>query len=83
MEGATEAAETYLEFRRDLTAPGQLPEPPVPSHLELLVDRQGYLRGRWMAKDGGGWTDPATLLAEVQRLGREAQVAPLPSEHVH
>ena len=83
VDGATEAAETYLELRRDLTAPGQLPEPPVPSHLELLVDRQGYLRARWMPKDGGGWTDPATLVAEVQRLGREVTVAPLPSEHVH
>jgi putative copper export protein/mono/diheme cytochrome c family protein/peroxiredoxin len=83
VDGAAEAAETYLEFRRDLTAPGQLPEPPVPSHLELLVDRQGYLRARWMPKDGDGWTDPATLVAEIQRLVREAPTAPFPSEHVH
>jgi putative copper resistance protein D len=83
VDGASEAAETYLEFRRDLTAPGQLPDPPPPSHLELLVDRQGYLRARWMPEAQGGWTDPARLLTELERLSREVPTAPPPGEHVH
>jgi putative copper resistance protein D len=84
VEGAAEAATTYRLFRRDLTAEGQLPEPPPPRHMELLVDRQGYLRGRFIpgaAKNG--WTDPARLVAEVERLAGEAPRAPVLDEHVH
>ena len=43
---------------------------------------QGYLRARWMPRDGDGWADPSRLVAEVARLGTEAPVA-LPPEHVH
>jgi len=82
VDGGEDAAATYLEFRRDLSARGRLPEPPLPDHMELLVDRQGYLRARWMPRDGDGWADPSRLVAEVARLGTEAPVA-LPPEHVH
>src|SRR5581483_7131732 len=59
IDGAAEAAATYRQFRRDLSAEGQRPEPPPAAHLELLVDRQGYLRARWLPRDvrhdtGGG-----------------------------
>jgi putative copper resistance protein D len=84
LDGAFEAATTYLLVRRDLTAEGQRPEPPLPRHMELLVDRQGYLRGRFIpgaAKDG--WTDPARLVAEVERLAKEAPRGPAPDEHIH
>ena len=82
VDGGEDAAATYLEFRRDLSARGRLPEPPLPDHMELLVDRQGYLRARWMPRDGDGWADPSRLVAEVARLGKEVPVA-LPPEHVH
>jgi putative copper resistance protein D len=50
-------------------------------HAEFLIDRQGYLRARWLS-DG---TTPSlnTVLAEVQELNTEKVIAPLPSEHVH
>jgi len=83
VDGATEAAASYTLFRRDLTAQGQLPDPPIPRHMELLVDRQGYLRARWIPGDGIGWADPARLVAEVERLAAEAPRAPAPDEHVH
>ena len=74
-------------FRRDLTPEGLRPEPPPVPHMELLVDRQGYLRARWIPRDLGsqteGWADVGRLLAEIDRLAQEVSVAPLAAEHVH
>jgi hypothetical protein len=51
--------------------------------MELLIDRQGYLRARWIPGASGGWADAARLLAAVEELAREASRAPAPEEHVH
>jgi putative copper resistance protein D len=87
VEGAGEAGAAYGLFRRDLTPEGQRPEPPPVPHMELLVDRQGYLRARWIPRDldvdTEGWADTARLVAEVDRLAREVPVAPIAAEHVH
>ena len=83
VDGAEEAGTTYRLFRRDLSAEGQRPDPPPLRHMELLVDRQGYLRARWIPGDGAGWADPSRLLAEVEQLAKEAPRAPAPEEHVH
>jgi putative copper resistance protein D len=87
VEGADEAGSAYMLFRRDLTAEGLGPEPSPVRHMELLVDRQGYLRGRWtprnLGRDSEGWADPGRLLAEVDRLAREVPLAPPAAEHVH
>ena len=53
IDGAAEAGAAYMLFRRDLTAQGLRPEPPPVSHMELLVDRQGYLRARWIPRELG------------------------------
>jgi copper resistance protein D len=76
VEGGAEAAATYALFSRDLGPGGAPPRPADVGHLELLIDRQGYLRAR-------GGSDPARLMAEVERLAREAPRAPAPDEHVH
>jgi copper resistance protein D len=87
VEGAAEAGSAYILFRRDLTPEGLRPDPPPVRHMELLVDRQGYLRARWIPRDPGrdteGWADLGRLQAEVDRLAREVPVAPLAAEHVH
>jgi putative copper resistance protein D len=87
IEGAAEAGTAYRLFRRDLTAAGLKPEPPPVPHMELLVDRQGYLRGRWiptnLGRDTDGWADLGRLLAELDRLSREVPIAPVAAEHVH
>jgi copper resistance protein D len=87
IDGAEEAGAAYMLFRRDLTAQGLKPVPPPVSHLELLVDRQGYLRARWIPAELGqnreGWGDLNQLLAEIDRLAREVPVAPVAAEHVH
>jgi hypothetical protein len=87
IDGAEEAGAAYMLFRRDLTAQGLKPVPPPVSHMELLVDRQGYLRARWIPAQLGenreGWGDLNALLAEIDRLAREVPVAPVAAEHVH
>jgi putative copper resistance protein D len=52
------------------------------AHAELLVDRQGFLRARWIPT--GETTRPANeLLAEIQQLNEERPSGPAPDEHVH
>lgn len=83
-EGAADIVSTYGLFRRTRAPEGALSEPPMPTHLEFLIDRSGYLRARWIP--GGsrpGWADVKVLLAEIQALSQETAVAPPPDEHVH
>jgi putative copper export protein/mono/diheme cytochrome c family protein len=82
-EGSEEIARAYGLFRRTLSPEGMTPDPPMPSHMELLIDRAGYLRARWIPGAGGpGWASLPALLAEIQQLNRETP-APPPAEHVH
>jgi putative copper resistance protein D len=82
-DGAAEIVTAYGLFRRTLSPEGFAPDPPMPPHMELLIDRNGYLRARWIPGTGGsGWANPTMIAAELQQLGREAPVPP-PSEHVH
>src|SRR5262245_38250657 len=73
---------------------GPNPGWPTPSHpnaslklrieaLELLVDRQDYIRARWLAKGDRGWEETARLLGAMTGLMREPPRAPAPEEHVH
>jgi putative copper resistance protein D len=80
VEGGEEIAATYALFRRTPASTGL---PPVPPHLEFLIDRQGYIRARWIPGEGPGWGNIALLLGEIDRLGKETPRAPAPDEHVH
>jgi hypothetical protein len=73
-------------FRRDLSPDGLRPDLPLPLHMEVLIDRQGYVRARqirWLPGQGGPWDEPATLLETVARLAAEPPTARPPDEHVH
>jgi putative copper resistance protein D len=83
-EGAADIVSTYALFRRTRAPEGALPHPPMPAHIEFLIDRSGYLRARWIP--GGptpGWADITVLLAEIHALNQETTVAAPPDEHVH
>lgn len=80
VEGSEEIVETYTVFRRTLAVEGL---PAVPAHMEFLVDRQGYIRARWISPEQPGWDDLTSLLGEIERLDKEAPRAPAPDEHVH
>lgn len=80
VDGSQEIVETYTLFRRTLGSEGV---PPVPPHMEFLIDRQGYIRARWIPGEGHGWAEIPRLLKEVERLDKEVPRAPAPEEHVH
>lgn len=80
-EGAGDIVSTYLLFSRPPGAAGG--RAPTPHHAEFLIDRQGYIRARWMLD--GNDTRVAALPAlrdGIRVLEREAPTPP-PDEHVH
>jgi putative copper export protein/mono/diheme cytochrome c family protein len=83
VEGATETASSYALFRRTLSNADPRDAAPIPAHMEMLVDRFGYIRARWVPADGEGWTRIDALLAQLAALAREPQVRPPPEDHVH
>lgn len=83
MDGSQEAFSTYTLFRRSLSAAGTQPDPPIPEHMEFLIDRQGYVRARWIAGESRGWSNADLLLREVAQLNQEKPSAPVPDDHVH
>jgi putative copper resistance protein D len=83
IDGSQEAFETYSVFRRSLSERGMRPDPPVPSHMEFLIDRQGYVRARWIAAENRGWSNAELLLREIATLNAEKPSAPAPDDHVH
>ena len=84
MEEAPAIAASYLQFRRTLSHPDLLGAPTAPPHMELLVDRFGYLRARWIpAVDDEGWQDLAALQAQLRALQAEPEILPPPAPHAH
>jgi putative copper resistance protein D len=53
------------------------------THMEFLIDRQGWVRARWILGEEPAWSDLPVLLAEVERLDKKAPAAPPPEDHVH
>jgi copper resistance protein D len=83
-EGAPDIVATYSLFRRTLAPEGARPDPAMPTHMEFLIDRSGYLRARWIpGGDRPGWSDIKTLVAEILALNQERAPAAPPDEHVH
>ena len=82
-EGAAETTRAYALLRRTLSNLDARDRTPVPQHMELLVDRFGYIRARWLPTDGAGWTQIEVLLAQARVLQRESQIKPPPDDHVH
>jgi putative copper resistance protein D len=52
--------------------------PPVPSHSEFLIDRQGYLRARWIPEQGYVWDGQEDLLRQVATMERKESRADAP-----
>ena len=84
MQGAPEIVRSYALFRRTLSNPDLAGEGTIPTHMEFLIDRYGYLRARWIpAVDGSGWTDIGALAQQIEQLNREKEILPPPDDHVH
>ncbi|MBN9127669.1 MAG: CopD family protein, partial [Nitrosospira sp.] len=83
-QGAHEIVQSYKLFRRTLNKPDLLGEGSLPSHMEFLVDRYGYLRARWIpSADGSAWDNTDALMQQVAQLNSEKEILPPPGDHVH
>jgi putative copper resistance protein D len=82
-EGNDEIFKTYSLFGRSFETDGNSPEARLPKHTEFLIDKRGYIRARWIAREGGGWLNIENLLQEIELLQNEKSQAPAPDDHVH
>jgi len=55
----------------------------VQPHVEYLIDKQGYMRARWLAAENDGWRNLAVLQQQVDLLANEKPRALAPDDHVH
>ncbi len=83
LEGGAETVSAYSLLRRTLTDADPQDRAPVPAHMELLVDRFGYVRARWSPGEGDAWRDIDRLSAHIKMLAAEPEVRPPPDDHVH
>ena len=84
-DGADEIRESYELLSRTLVNRGDGRSlGMMRSHMEFLVDRFGYIRGRWIAEEEpNGWSPTDLLLQQVDKLNMEPRILPPPDDHVH
>lgn len=79
-EGIREITETYKLFARSFADENAATATP---HVEFLIDKQGYIRARWLPAENTAWQKIDILLKQVELLRNEKPRAPAPGEHVH
>jgi putative copper export protein/mono/diheme cytochrome c family protein len=83
-DGAADIAATYSLLARGLGSAAAWSRDAPPLHAEFLIDRQGYIRARWLpGSPGPAWDRLATLTDQIQLLDKETPAGPAPDEHVH
>ncbi|HEY7040851.1 MAG TPA: CopD family protein [Methylomirabilota bacterium] len=83
-DGAADIATTYRLLARGL-GPAARSGPGAPAlHAEFLVDRQGYIRARWLpGTPGPSWDPMQTLVDQLLLIDKETPAGPAPEAHVH
>jgi len=83
--GADEIRESYELLSRTLVNRGDGRSLGMNrSHMEFLIDRFGYVRGRWIAdEEPDGWSPTDRLLRQVDQLNAEPRILPPPDNHIH
>jgi putative copper resistance protein D len=79
-EGIREISETYKLFARSFSDEGLVAGL---RHVEFLIDKQGYIRARWLPAENDAWRNIDRLLSQIELLRKEKPRAPAPDEHVH
>jgi len=87
-DGADEAVNTALLFSRTLSNPGETVLGEKPLHMEILLDRFGYARARWLQREDSRQglkdvSDLTFLFQQIDILQAEPKLLPPPDEHVH
>ena len=83
-QGAAEIAASYALSRRTLTHPDIIGRGKIhPDHMEFLIDRNGYMRARWIPSiDQAGWSDIDKFYQQISLLNRENMKIPYPEDFV-
>ncbi len=82
-QSASEIINSYSLSRRTLNHPDIIGRGAIPSHMEFLIDKNGYLRARWIPSlDKSGWSDIDELIQQVSLLNREQMKIPFPEDYV-
>jgi putative copper resistance protein D len=83
--GANEIRQSYELFSRTLVNRGDGRSlGMMRSHMEFLIDRFGYIRGRWIAdEEPDGWSPTDRLLQQVKTLNAEPKILSAPDNHIH
>ncbi len=79
-KGIREITETYKLFARSFSDENLITTTP---HVEFLIDKQGYIRARWLPAESEAWSKIAGLLSQVELLRNEKPRAAAPDDHVH
>jgi len=79
-EGMREIIDSYALFARSFLDENLLS---TSRHVEYLVDKQGYIRARWLPSEGDAWESIDDLLVQAEILRKEKMRAPAPDSHVH
>jgi putative copper export protein/mono/diheme cytochrome c family protein len=74
-----DVAKAYAMFGRKDGDSSNVP----PAHVDYLIDRQGYVRARWIGIPASPVDRAAEVFDQAELLARERQRAPLPAGHVH
>ncbi|HEY6366398.1 MAG TPA: CopD family protein [Candidatus Binatia bacterium] len=82
-EGMDEIFKTYALFSHSFEDDRNSSAAHLPKHTEFLIDKRGYIRARWIAREGSGWHKIENLLQEIDLLQNEKSQAPAPDDHVH
>ncbi len=83
-DGNREIASSYMLFRRTIENPRVGEQGMLPTHMEFLIDRFGYVRARWLPEDTSPrWSNLDNLIAQIEMLSREPRIKPPPDEHLH
>lgn len=55
----------------------------IPEHMEFLIDRNGYLRARWIPDvDRTGWAEIDVLIRQISLLNNEKAKKPYPEDYI-
>jgi putative copper resistance protein D len=79
-EGRKEILESYGLLARSFPDETLLAHPP---RAEFLIDKQGYVRARWLPAEGGAWNEIDDLVALGNILNQEGPRPPAPDWHMH
>ncbi len=82
-DGSEEITDTYNLYRRTLAFPDKKDIKENIDYMELLIDKYGYIRSRWLYRIEKKSDNTSRYVEMVKFLEKEGKILPPPDEHVH